>query len=403
MEPRVIKTREDHEMFLGEVERLVAHDPDAMTPEADRLELLATLVELYEKEHIPFEKPNAIDAIRFRMEEQGLRQKDLVPYIGSKGRVSEVLSGKRPLSLPMIQAVHEGLGISLEVLMQRPKSTPLNGLEIEWERFPVREMVKMGWITATADCLRKRPAELVQEFFDQVERGIPAQVFCRRTIYKSSKVGMDDYALLAWIARVIMVSKNLEHLQEYKPGTLTKESMQDICCLSELARGPLLAQEYLAGKGVALVIVSHLPRTHLDGGAMLTGEGRPVIGLTLRYDRIDNFWFTLLHELAHVILHLKDSEESFVDDLDSVQENDRREKEATRLALETCIPRSMWRRSDAFRMRTPSKIVELAHELRIHPAIVAGRLRMDTENHRMFNQLVGHNQVRIHFPDLQLS
>ena len=401
MEPRVIKTKEDYKMFLAEVERLVAHDPEPMTPEADRLELLATLVELYEKEHIPFEKPNAIEAIRFRMEEQRLRQKDLVPYMGSKSKVSEVLSGKRLLSLPMIQALHEGLGISLEVMIQKPNTAPLDTMEIEWKRFPIREMVKRGWITATADSLRERPFELIQEFFDQVERGIPAQVFCRRTIYKSSKVGMDDYALLAWTARVLMVSKELEPLQEYKPGTLTKESMQDICCLSESASGPLLAQEYLAEKGVALVIVPHLPRNHLDGGAMLTKDGRPVIGLTLRYDRIDNFWFTLLHELAHVVLHLKDSEESFADDLDSVQENDRREKEASRLALETCIPRSIWRRSDAFRMRTPSKIVELAHGLRIHSAIVAGRLRRETDNYRIFNQLVGHNQVRIHFPDVK--
>lgn len=120
MEPRLIKTEEDHKAFLAEVERLVALDPAPSTPEGDRLELLATLVEDYEKKHFPIEKPTAIEAILVRMEEQGLRQKDLVPYIGSRSKVSEVLSGKRGLTLQMIRALHRGLGIPLEILTHEP-------------------------------------------------------------------------------------------------------------------------------------------------------------------------------------------------------------------------------------------------------------------------------------------
>ncbi|MEK6710811.1 MAG: helix-turn-helix domain-containing protein [Nitrospinota bacterium] len=120
MEPRLIKTEEDHKAFLAEVERLVALDPAPNTPEGDRLELLATLVENYEKEHFPIEKPTPIEAILVRMEEQGLKQKDLVPYIGSESRVSEILNGKRGLTLQMIRALSQGLGIPLEVLMNEP-------------------------------------------------------------------------------------------------------------------------------------------------------------------------------------------------------------------------------------------------------------------------------------------
>ncbi|OGL61538.1 MAG: hypothetical protein A3I72_08570 [Candidatus Tectomicrobia bacterium RIFCSPLOWO2_02_FULL_70_19] len=116
MEPRLIKTEEDHEASLAEVERLVALDPAPNTPEGDRLELLATLVEEYEKDHFPIEKPTPIEAILFRMEQQGLEQKDLIPYIGSKSKVSEVLSGKRRLTLRMVRALNQGLGIPLEVL-----------------------------------------------------------------------------------------------------------------------------------------------------------------------------------------------------------------------------------------------------------------------------------------------
>ena len=116
--PRVCELLHHH--FLAEVERLVALDPAPNTPEGDRLELLATLVENYEKEHFPIEKPTPIEAILVRMEEQGLKQKDLVPYIGSESRVSEILNGKRGLTLQMIRALSQGLGIPLEVLMNEP-------------------------------------------------------------------------------------------------------------------------------------------------------------------------------------------------------------------------------------------------------------------------------------------
>jgi len=122
MYPRVIKTDEEYREALAETERLIALDPEPGTREADRLELLAMLVEAYEKEKFPIEKPNPIEAIKFRMEEQGLIQRDLVPYIGSKSRVSEVLSGKRRLTMKMARALHEGLGIPAEVLLQEPRA-----------------------------------------------------------------------------------------------------------------------------------------------------------------------------------------------------------------------------------------------------------------------------------------
>ena len=80
--------------------------------------------------------------------------------------------------------------------------------------------------------------------------------------------------------------------------------------------GPRLAQEFLANHGIHLVYLEHLPRTHLDGAALQLADGTPVIGLTLRYDRLDNFWFCLLHELAHIGRHMSGtSNEAFVDDL----------------------------------------------------------------------------------------
>ena len=87
------------------------------TPEADEMEILVTLIEAYENKHFPISAEDPIEAIKFRMEQQGLTQKDLEPFIGSSGRVSEVLNHKRGLSLPMVKRLHEGLNIPYESLL----------------------------------------------------------------------------------------------------------------------------------------------------------------------------------------------------------------------------------------------------------------------------------------------
>ena len=162
-------------------------DTEPDSPEGDELDVLVDLVELYESKHVAMGYPSPIAAIEFRMEQAGLRPADLVSFIGSRAKVSEVLSGKRAITMPMARALHEHLGIPAAVLLQEPK-------------------------------------------------------------------------------------------------------------------------------------------TYLDGVALRLGDGRPVIGLTLRYDRIDNFWFCLLHELAHVGRHMEnDRGQAFVDDFTLRKLDGRRE------------------------------------------------------------------------------
>jgi HTH-type transcriptional regulator/antitoxin HigA len=115
MMQRVIKTEQENDVALARIEELMELEP---TPDvADELELLATLVELYEEKAYPTPFLDPVDALRFRMEQLELKQKDLVPFMGNKSKVSEVLAGKRSLSLSMIRNLHEGLGISVEVLL----------------------------------------------------------------------------------------------------------------------------------------------------------------------------------------------------------------------------------------------------------------------------------------------
>jgi antitoxin component HigA of HigAB toxin-antitoxin module len=120
MEPRIIKTDEQHRQFLAEVERLAVLDLDPESAQGLRLELLAKLVEDYEKTRFAFAKPDPIDAILFRMEQQGLKQKDIAPYLGGKNRASEVLSRKRSLTLPMIRSLYEKLDIPPGLLIREP-------------------------------------------------------------------------------------------------------------------------------------------------------------------------------------------------------------------------------------------------------------------------------------------
>jgi len=120
MEIRPIRTEADYKAALKEVSRLMENDPDIGTPDGDRLDVLATLVQAYETKHFPIDLPDPVEAIKFRMEQAGLTPKDLEPMIGRRNRVYEVLNRKRSLTLPMIWKLHKQLGIPAESLLQPP-------------------------------------------------------------------------------------------------------------------------------------------------------------------------------------------------------------------------------------------------------------------------------------------
>ena len=116
IELKPIRTEADYDAALEEVERLWGAKSD--TPEGDRLDVLATLIDAYEAKHHPMDPPDPVEAIGFRMEQQGLTRKDLEPIIGPRGRVSDILNRKRGLSIGMIRQLHEHLGISAEALIR---------------------------------------------------------------------------------------------------------------------------------------------------------------------------------------------------------------------------------------------------------------------------------------------
>ena len=396
---KVIKNEADYEETLSALEGLLDLDPASGTPENEKLELLTLLVEDYESRQYQFVPPNPIEAIKFRMEQQKLTPRDLIPYIGSRSKVSEVLSGKRPLTLSMIRALHSGLGIPASVIIQEQDQD--DKMNIDWDRFPVKQMIAWGWIPAPAYPASTRSEEILRPFFAEV--GTPqlqAAVFYRSSSHIRSGRSMDDYALTAWSARVLVrASSNLPTVQ-YKPGILTENFLRKIAQLSVPETGPLLARDFLREHGIQLVVERHLPRTYLDGAVIMTDKLSPVVGLTLRHDRIDNFWFTLMHELAHLALHLDNESSIFYDDLDMETEDDPRERGADYLAGEVLIPDEAWRQSPASHLRSPEAAEHLAKQLNIHPAIVAGRMRHEFKAYRLLNNLVGHKKVRKLFTEV---
>jgi HTH-type transcriptional regulator/antitoxin HigA len=125
MNIRPVHTEADYNATLKQISKLMAADPALGTPDGDRLDVLVTLVQAYETRHHPMDPPDPIEAIRFRMEQQGLTIKDLEPMIGRSNRVYEVLNGERRLTLNMIRRLHKGLGISAEVLIGRDEGFEL--------------------------------------------------------------------------------------------------------------------------------------------------------------------------------------------------------------------------------------------------------------------------------------
>ena len=165
--------------------------------------------------------------------------------------------------------------------------------------------------------------------------------------------------------------------------------------------GAELAQEKLAEPGISLIIEKHLPGTYLDGAAMRAASGAPVIGLTLRYDRTDNFWFVLLHELGHVFLHLNGNLKfDFFDEEDGADADDL-EKQADNFALDTLIPPEAWDQClSRFDLSEEAVIVDAAN-LGINAAIIAGRIRKERNDYTILNGLVGRDTVRTQFEEFE--
>lgn len=199
---------------------------------------------------------------------------------------------------------------------------------------------------------------------------------------------MDTHALLVWRALVVNKARKSPPRSAYKPGCVTSAWLRDLAKLSSFDGGPRLAKEYLSKHGICLVFEKHFKQTYLDGAAMLDAE-QPIVALTLRHNRVDNFWFALLHELLHVAKHLTVNHLFIADNFeDKTRTGQREEDEADAGAQDALIPAKLWAKAAVRTSHALDDALELAHDAGIHPAIVAGRLRHETGNWRLLSGLV---------------
>jgi HTH-type transcriptional regulator/antitoxin HigA len=396
MELKVIKTEEDYDAAINELRRLIDLHPASGTAEADRLDVLSILVEKYEEKNFVFDLPDPVSAIKFVMDQRNLTRDDLVPYLGSRSRVSEVLSGKRELSKKMMRTLHKELGIPAEILLQELDAEMPEEVDLQWERFPLAEMrkCKYRWFPEFSGTLTKMieyAEDLISPKLMTLQKHCASPLMPRSsaTNYRGEKQ-IDEYSLSIWQASTVELAVKDQLDVKFSKNTC-KNLLQNIACLSVFPEGPLLARHKLNQHGIHLIILPHLSKTYLDGAAMVLKDGSPVIGLTLRHDRLDNFWFSLMHELVHVIKHLSTEDKPYFDDFDKTKNVADVENEADKIAENNLIPSDQWNCNDSENMYlkgNPEIIRNKARELNIDPSILAGRIRHDID-YKRFHGLLG--------------
>lgn len=384
-----IRDHTEYEAALARIDALMSASEGS--PEADELEVLAILVEKFEEEHYPIPEASASEVLRLIMEENGLNNKAMARYLGSPSTVSKVLSGSRELTLEQIRILNKALKIPVAALVGR---APAPETGVDPSAFPLVEMARRGLFgeeflhTAKKELLTTA-STLIETLLGVTQLDFACQPQMRQGI-KPGPAG-NPYAVKAWLLELALQAQAKELTSPYR--TLSKEDARNIARLSQNMDGVQAAIKYLEDRGVPVVVVPHYTKSKVDGGVVVFQDGRPAIGLSLRYDRLDYFWFTLLHEVAHIVLgHVQGylGEESVEED-----SNDRNEQEANALVHEVTIP------VDEFNTAVPDpsavtieKVVSLAQHYGISVAIVAGRVRFASKDYRKFTRFIGSGTVR---------
>jgi HTH-type transcriptional regulator/antitoxin HigA len=333
---------------------------------------------------------------------QGLSQKTLADRLGMREQQVQRYEQERYLTanLNRVAEVAEALHLDLFAFLETRHDTLLDKIapnlkgltDFDPSKLPVQEMKKRGWLKNLniPPTMQVADVDLAAAFVSQAFQGNFAHSLHKQHVRMGSQ--QDPYALLAWKARVLHKARHVRLQPSSK--TVDAHIIKQMVGLSAAPEGPAKAAEVLRAHGIVLVFERHLPSTHLDGAAMLLDQNTPVIGLTLRFDRLDNFWFVLLHEVGHIIRHRdRGLREGFFDE-GEVASKDELEAEADEFANSAFIPNEVWKRSFVRFTRSSQEVHQFASQHRIGPAIVAGRIRRERGDYKVFTDLVGQGSVR---------
>ena len=298
-------------------------------------------------------------------------------------------------SLARLIEVSRALGVKAAESFEGPKQADGSIFvwgdadDIVWGQLPYKEMIKRKWFDVPRSA---NPIEKVKEYFLQAAGPQFATALHRKKM-RSGNVP-NEYALLAWQARILERARAKIEAGAIGAFELDDRWLPELVRLTQRKDGPARARDLLAEKGVVLVAERHLPGSYLDGAAMLAEGGTPVVGLTLRHDRLDNFWFVLMHELGHVFLHLFDGRRFDFFDEESASDTDAIEAEADKFALDRLISEDLWDQCLS-RFALSEEAVRIdAETIGIDPGTIAGRIRKERGNYTILNNLVGQDQVR---------
>jgi len=327
----------------------------------------------------------------------GMSQTDLAEKLGMKPQQIQryEATGYMGASLSRLIEVSRALGVRASGSFEGPKYTGNSVFawgstdDVAWGRFPFKEMIKRRWFDLP---LGGNPIEKAKEYFMHAAGQQFATALHRKKMHSGNVP--NEYALLAWQARILERARAKIKTGQIGVFELNDRWLPELVRMTRRKDGPAHARKLLAEKGIVLIVERHLPGSYLDGAVMLADNDTPVIGLTLRYDRLDNFWFVLMHELGHIFLHLSDGIRFDFFDEEGAGDSDAIEAEADRFALDALIPENLWDQCLS-RFALSEEAVRIdAETIKIDPSIIAGRIRKERGNYSILNDLIGQGQVR---------
>lgn len=333
----------------------------------------------------------------------GMSQTDLAGRLNMKPQQIQRYEATNYMSasLSRLIEVADVLDVKISESFETPKSVTANSFfswtepsDVSWSKLPLKEMMGRKWFFPASG---QSPIDAGRQFVMSRAGPQVASALHRKKMRGGSVP--NEYALLAWQARVLSIARDLLEAGKLPTFELNDTWLPRLVQLTRHSDGPAKAKSLLAEFGIALVIERHLSGTYLDGAAMLSDTGNPVVALTLRYDRLDNFWFVLFHELGHVFLHLAGSLKFDFFDEDDGSPSDDIEKEADDFALNTLIPSDLWDQCLSRFALTAEAVKIDAKNIGVDSSIIAGRIRKERNNYLILNELVGQDMVRSQFEE----
>jgi HTH-type transcriptional regulator/antitoxin HigA len=332
---------------------------------------------------------------------RGMSQKDLGDFLGvAEQQIQRYESDRyRMASLDRLTEVADALNVRIVERAQLVGSPKLDSVDLSvWQAFPLAEMFKRGWFedfSGTLSQAKKAAGDLIPAFLQGAHSQFAPMALHRKSVRSSGQV--HEAAIAAWEARVRTLADRNPPDRAFDRERLTADWVHGLVALSLEDYGPRLAADYLRSAGISLVIERHLPGTLLDGAALASADHHAIVAMTLRHDRLDNFWFTLLHEIGHLKLHIRLGEYAAIFDDNDSPAADKVEQDADYFAQEALIPEANWNLAVSRFTPTEKAVLTDAKRFGVAPAVIAGRVRRDAGDYTLLRTIVGSGEVRRQF------